>query len=114
MGQELRRKVDAPGSASEDGSGADDSDSATDASGDEDGDAQQDLSKPSRAAIAKAKAAAMDIMQSEWPPSAGSAQIAWARVLLSRAVGSRHGGFQMPVKLWQKGVCTACERQLQK
>ena len=63
MGQELRRKVEAPGSASGDDSGAD---SATDAS-DEEADALQDLSKPSKKAIAKAKAAAMDIMQSEMP-----------------------------------------------
>ena len=64
MGQELRRKVEAPDNGSEDDSGAD---SATDASDDEDGDAAQDLSKPSRKAVAKAKAAAMDIMQSETP-----------------------------------------------
>ncbi len=63
MGQELRRKVEAPGSASEDDS---DADSATDAS-DEEADAAQDLSKPSKKAVAKAKAAAMDIMQSELP-----------------------------------------------
>ena len=62
MGQELRRKVEAPGSASEDDS---DADSATDAS-DEEADAAQDLSKPSKKAVAKAKAAAMDIMQSEF------------------------------------------------
>ncbi len=64
MGQELRRKVEAPGSGSEDDS---DSDSATDASGDEGDEAAADLSKPSKKAIAKAKAAAMDIMQSELP-----------------------------------------------
>ena len=62
MGQELRRKVEAPGNGSGDDSGAD---SATDASDDEEADAAQDLSKPSRKAVAKAKAAAMDIMQSE-------------------------------------------------
>ena len=66
MGQELRRKVEAPGSGSDMGSDAEDS--ATDASEDE-GDAPKDLSKPSRAAIAKAKAAAMDIMQSGSLPS---------------------------------------------
>ena len=64
MGQELRRKVEAPGSGSEMGSGAEDS--ATDASEDEGG-APQELSKPSRAAVAKAQAAAMDIMQSGSP-----------------------------------------------
>lgn len=64
MGQELRRKVEAPGSGSEDNS---DTDSATDASGDEADEAAADLSKPSKKAIAKAKAAAMDIMQSESP-----------------------------------------------
>ncbi len=63
MGQELRRKVEAPGSASGDDS---DADSATDAS-DEEADTTQDLSKPSKKAVAKAKAAAMDIMQSELP-----------------------------------------------
>ena len=60
-GQELRRKVEAPGSASEDDSGAD---SATDAS-DEEAGAEPDLSKPSKKAMARAKAAAMDIMQSK-------------------------------------------------
>lgn len=63
MGQELRRKVEAPGSASGDDS---DADSATDAS-DEDASAEQDLSKPSKRAIARTKAAAMDIIQSELP-----------------------------------------------
>ena len=64
MGQELRRKVEAPGSGSNMGSDAEGS--ATDASECE-GDAPEDLAKPSRAAIAKAKAAAMDIMQSGCP-----------------------------------------------
>lgn len=64
LGQELRRKVEAPGSASGDDSDGDDS--ATDASDEEDG-AQEDLSKPSRKAVAKAKAAAMDILQSGSP-----------------------------------------------
>ena len=63
MGQELRRKVEAPGSASGDDS---DADSAMDAY-DEEAEAAQDLSKPSKKAVAKAKAAAMDIMQSEMP-----------------------------------------------
>ncbi len=62
LGQELRRKVEAPGSASMDDS--DGEDSATDASDGEDA-AQEDLSKPSRKAVAKTKAAAMDILQSE-------------------------------------------------
>ena len=62
LGQELRRKVEAPGSAS--GDDSDGYDSATDASDAEDG-AQEDPSKPSRKAVAKAKAAAMDILQSK-------------------------------------------------